>query len=248
MFSIVSMNSTIEVNGPRIYHTFDIFGFKFNLTEAIVVQWVVILLILFIILYLTKNLKVDADTKRQAIAEKIVITFQNLIKNTMDERYSPLRVYIATIFSFSMISSLMPMIGLRAPTTNLMVTLGWALLTFIMIFINKIRTGGIKGYVSSLFQPFPVMLPLNIIGDIAVPVALSLRHFANLVAGLIISQLIAFGLGALSSAVGLPFELFRIGIPAILSLYFDIFSAVMQAFVFCMLTMVYIYNADLSAD
>ena len=77
------------------------------------------------------------------------------------------------------------------------------------------------------------MLPFNIIGEVANPVSLALRHFGNLVAGMVIGSLIYFALGN-----------FAILVPAVASLYFDIFSAVMQAYIFIMLSMSYISGAE----
>lgn len=238
----------MEVKGPQVYGSFEIFGIQLDLTETIVVQWIVVAIIIAVLLILTTGMKVVPTTKRQALAEMIYKTLNNLVSSSMNGGYPRLAPYIGALFSLSMISSLMPLLTFRAPTANLMVTATWAVLTFLMVYINRFRTGGVFGFFKNFFQPVKLMLPLNIMSDIIIPVALSLRHFANLVAGLTITQLIAFAFTGLSSSLGFSFPIFRIGIPAVLSLYFDLFTAVMQAFVFCMLTMVYIYNADLSAE
>lgn len=247
-FNLINLSKGIEVKGPQVYGSFEFFGIQLDLTETIVVQWIVVAIIIVLLLILTTGMKVVPTTKRQALAEMIYKTLNNFVSSSMNNGYSKLAPYIGALFSFSLISSLMPLFTFRAPTANLMVTASWAVLTFTMVYINRFRTGGIGGFFKSFFQPVKLMLPLNIVSDIIIPVALSLRHFANLVAGLTITQLIAFAFAGLSEMFGLAFPVFRIGIPAVLSLYFDLFTAVMQAFVFCMLTMVYIYNADLSAE
>ena len=93
----------------------------------------------------------------------------------------------------------------------------------------------------------PVFAPFNIIGELATPVSMSFRHYGNVLSGVVISTLVAFALQGLSKLVlgWLPgflgnFPFLQIGLPAILSLYFDIFSGLMQAFIFAMLTMLYI--------
>lgn len=247
-FNLINLSKGIEVKGPKVYGSFEIFGIQLDLTETIVVQWVVVAIIIGILLIVTTGMKVVPTTKRQALAEMIYKTLNNFVSSSMNEGYSKLAPYIGALFSFSMISSLMPLLVLRAPTANLMVTATWAILTFIMVYINRFRTGGVGGFFGSFFKPVKLMLPLNIMSDFIIPVALAIRHFANLIAGLTISQLIAYAFTGLSESFGLTFPIFRIGIPAVLSLYFDLFTSVMQAFVFCMLTMVYIYNADLSAE
>ena len=86
------------------------------------------------------------------------------------------------------------------------------------------------GHFTSLFQPLPFLFPINLIGEFANPISISLRLFANLLSGVIIMGL-WYGM--------LPLIL-RLGIPAFLHIYTDVFSGVIQTYVFCMLTMVYI--------
>ena len=108
------------------------------------------------------------------------------------------------------------------------------------VLLDEIETKDsyLKGYV----DPVPVMLPINILSEVATPVSMSLRHFGNVVSGMVITSLLYFALSAVTKAIGVAF--LTIGIPAVLSLYFDLFSGFMQAFVFIMLTMAYISNAD----
>jgi len=89
------------------------------------------------------------------------------------------------------------------------------------------------------------MLPLNVLSEIATPISMSFRHFGNMAGGLVITTLLMSGLAAFSNAIlgFLPVPLFQIGIPGVLSLYFDLFTAAMQAFIFSMLTMAYVGNA-----
>ena len=95
------------------------------------------------------------------------------------------------------------------------------------------------------------MTPLNIIGEVATPISMAFRHFGNIASGAVVTLLIYSGLSALSTAVlGLipgaagqllsQIPIFQVGLPAVLSLYFDVFTSVLQAFIFCMLTMMYI--------
>ena len=84
---------------------------------------------------------------------------------------------------------------------------------------------------------------MHIVSEVSTPISMGFRHFGNVAGGMIISSLIYFALTGVSSAIGLPFPLFSIGIPAVLSAYFDLFSGFMQAFIFVMLTMIYIASA-----
>ena len=120
---------------------------------------------------------------------------------------------------------------------------GWAILVFILITYYKMK-GGFANYLKGFTEPIPVMLPLNILGEIATPVSMAFRHYGNVLSGSVIAVLIAYALQSLSALLlgwlpgflgEIPF--LQIGIPAVLSLYFDIFSGCMQAYIFAMLTM-----------
>ena len=104
-------------------------------------------------------------------------------------------------------------------------------------------------YVKGFFEPLFILAPLNVIGEIATPISMAFRHFGNVLSGVVISTLMAAGLQVASSAIlgwlpgflgNIPF--LRFGIPAVFSIYFDIFSGCMQAFIFAMLTMLNIAN------
>ena len=117
------------------------------------------------------------------------------------------------------------------------------MLVFGLITYYKLKAGPLA-YAKGFTEPIFVMLPLNILGEIATPVSLAFRHYGNVLSGTVISVLVSAALGGLSSMLlsWLPgfladIPLFQVGIPAVLSIYFDIFSGCMQAFIFAMLTM-----------
>lgn len=232
---LAAESSGITVNGPHVWVSFDLFGIPINITESILVQWLVIAIVLVVCLVLTSKLEVVPTTRRQALAEMIVGFFKGTVEDTMGQKYKAYVPYIAALFCFSLLSSLMSLLGLRSPTADLSVTGAWAIITFVLTQYNKFKTGKVKGFLKSFVDPYPFMLPFNIIGEIANPVSLALRHFGNLVGGMVIGALIYFALGQVFAPIL---------IPAITSLYFDIFSAVMQAYIFIMLTMCYVSSAE----
>lgn len=233
----------ITVNGPKVLHTFEVFGFKIRLTESVVIGWIVIAVILGLVLFLTHDLQKKAVTKRQMFAEWIVTTFQHLVEDSMGKRFLFFTPYIAAIFMFSMFGSLISLFGLRSMTADFNVTFCWGMMTFVMIEGGKIKTDGPLGYLKGFFQPVALMLPLNLISEVATPVSMGFRHFGNIAGGMIITSLLYFALTAASTALGLSVPIFTVGVPAVLSVYFDLFSGFMQAFIFIMLTMAYIKGA-----
>ena len=233
----------LSVDGPKVIRSFEIFGLKINFTETIVLEWFVIGIILLLAFILTRNMKVRGTSKRQAIAEMAVEAITNLVRDTMGKRWLWFTPYIATVFCFSIFGSLISLLGVRAVTSDFSVLLSWAAITFLLITATKIRYGGVKGYLKGFVDPIPVMLPINILSEVSTPAAMALRHFGNIAGGSIIMGLIYYGLANLSRIIHLQVPVLTVGIPAILSLYFDLFSDFMQAFIFIMLTMVFISNA-----
>lgn len=233
----------LSVDGPKVIKSFDVFGLKINFTETIVLEWFVIGIILLTAFILTRNMKVRGTSKRQAIAEMAVEAITGLVRDTMGKRWLWFTPYIATVFCFSIFGSLISLLGVRAVTSDFSVLLSWAAITFLLITATKIRYGGVKGYLKGFVDPIPVMLPINILSEVSTPAAMALRHFGNIAGGSIIMGLIYYGLANLSRIIHLQVPVLTVGIPAILSLYFDLFSDFMQAFIFIMLTMVFISNA-----
>lgn len=234
---LLASEAGFNISGPLVVASFDLFGITFNLTESVIVQWIVILILLAVILILTHNMKVIPETRRQAAAEWIVSFFSNTVDESMGAKYYRYKPYIATLFCFVLISGLMGLLGLRSPAADVSVTGTWAVITFIMTQFNRGKTGKFKGYMKSFVEPLPFMLPFNIIGEFANPLSMALRLFGNMVAGMVIGGLIYFALGN-----------FAVLVPAIASLYFDIFSAVIQSYIFIMLTMSYVSSADCEGD
>jgi F-type H+-transporting ATPase subunit a len=231
----------IDVTGPKVIWQGEVFGMTFSLTETVLISWMIIAAVTLLLLWMTHGMKTRAVSKRQVAAEWIVETVTNLVDETMGKNCRKFAPYITALFTFSILGSLVSLLGLRSVTADFNVPLTWALITFIMIHYSKIRTNGIGGYLKSYAEPVPVMLPMNIISDLATPVSMSVRHFGNVASGMIITSLLYYALSAITRAWGVA--IFTIGIPAVLSLYFDLFCGFMQAFIFIMLTMVYVGSA-----
>ena len=227
---------------------------KLQLSETIVVSWLVMLLITGLCIWLTHDLKEENISKRQAVAELLVETANNFVVGNMGEKFRYMIPFVAALFATSVVSNLISLVGLRSPTADLSTEAAWAVVVFIMITAQKIKTNGALGYLKDFTTPIPVMTPFNILSEIATPVSMACRHFGNILSGVVINALVYGALAVASSALlGLlpgivgnvlsQIPILDVGIPAILSVYFDWFSGIMQAFIFCMLTTLYIANA-----
>jgi len=242
----VPVNEGISITGAHIFFTIDLPFGGLPITEAQVNSWLVILSILFFCLFLTHDLKTKDIGKRQIAAEWIVEKVTNLVKTNMGEFFMGFAPFIAAILGLSACSSLLTLVGLFPPTSDINIVGGWAILTFILITYYKMKAGPLI-YLKSFGDPVPFLAPLNIISEIATPISMAFRHYGNVLSGSIISVLIAALLTTLSNLIfgRLPgflgqFPFLRIGLPAILSVYFDLFSGGLQAFIFAMLTMSYV--------
>lgn len=248
----------VDISGARIFfriHTgIPVMG-DILISETLVVSWLVLAIITILCIVLTRDLKVEKISKKQALAEMIVEAANNLVRgNTGGTRYDKLIPFVSALFATSVVSNLISLIGLRSPTADLSTEAAWATVVFIMITAEKIKSSGLGGYLKGFTTPIPVMTPFNILSEIATPISMACRHFGNILSGIVINGLIygalavanraLFGLlpGVVGDVLGaIPF--LDVGVPAILSVYFDWFSGIMQAFIFTMLTIMYIANA-----
>ena len=236
----------ISITGALVYLTIPMPLQDLYITESQVNSWAVMIALLGLCLYLTHGMKVVPGSKRQIIAEWIVEKVNGLIADNMGKRFMGFAPFVAAILGLSAFSSLSSLLGLFPPTSDMNVVAGWAILVFILITHYKLK-GGLWPYIKGFFEPVPIFMPFNVIGEFATPVSMSFRHYGNVLSGVVIATLVHFALGNLSHMIlgWLPgflgnIPLLRVGIPAVLSLYFDIFSGCMQAFIFAMLTMLYI--------
>lgn len=238
----------ISVTGAQVFFVIPMPLMDLHISESQVNSLAVLISLFGLCLFLTRGLKVRPDSKRQVIAEWIVETVQGLVDTNMGERFAAFAPFITAILGLSAFSSLSSMMGLFPPTSDVNIVFGWAILVFGLITYYKLK-GGVGNYVKGFFEPLFILAPLNVIGEIATPISMAFRHFGNVLSGVVISTLMAAGLQVASSFLlgwlpgflgNIPF--LRFGIPAIFSIYFDIFSGCMQAFIFAMLTMLNIAN------
>jgi len=237
------LSNGIEITGAQIYFTVPMPIQDWPITAAQINSVLVIISVLGLCLYFTHGLSEKAQTKRQLIAEWIVEATQKMTLESMGEFFRGFAPFIAAMLALSAFSSLLTLIGLYPPTSDLNIIAGWAILVFILITYYKLK-GGLLNYLKGFLEPIFIMLPMNILSELATPLAMAFRHYGNVMSGSVIAVLISFALANLSNAVlgwlpgilgSVPF--LQIGLPAILSLYFDIFSGCMQAYIFAMLTM-----------
>ena len=207
--------------------SYELFGHKVWITTTHVCVLIVMLVLIGFAFVINRKMKhaTDVPDTLQNIAELIVEKLDGMVENVMGENSRKFKNYISTIFLFILFSNISGLFGLRPPTADYGTTLAMALITFTMITFCKFKYQKVKGVLQGLCDPWPFWAPINIIGDLAVPVSLSLRlfHLPAQLATLLAKIAIAW--------------------PAALHVYFDLFSGAIQTYVFCMLTMTYVNQA-----
>ena len=228
---LASSDVNIGVDG---FLKYKLFGHTFWLTTTHVS--LVVILLFFTVFAIIANRaikKTDPYEKPSMfvnILELAVEKIDDMVLSGMGPKGVGFSNYIGALFAFILVCNLSGLMGLRAPTADYGTTLALALITFFLIHITGFRYQKM-GHITGLFKPWP-LTPVNIIGELATPLSMSLRLFGNILSGTVLMALI-YGL--------LPKVLLWFW-PGALHIYFDVFSGCIQTYVFCMLTMVFISN------
>lgn len=239
----------IDVIGPKILFSFSFFGlFDVTITETVLSSFIVMVALILLSWRLGRNLK-KRPGRTQVLTEKAVTMLYNMVRDTMGEHNLKFAPYIGALFCSSLLGTLISMLGFfRSATADISTTITWALVTSVLVWYHNIKNNGFFGWLKGFTEPIVVMTPMNIVSEIAQPISMAFRHFGNVAGGSVLTMLIYNALAAVSAIVlgWIPnaffssIPIFQVGIPAVLSIYFDLFSGFIQALVFSMLTMVYV--------
>ncbi|MFZ5968889.1 MAG: F0F1 ATP synthase subunit A [Bacillota bacterium] len=222
--------------GPRVI--FELPG-GIPITETVTTTWIIMAVLTIFALIATRKFE-SVPKGLQNVVELLVDGVHKLTAQTMGEDKIAFAPYIGTLLMYLVCANLAGLFGFRPPTADVNTTLALALMTFVMIHFSGMKRKGVGTYLKGFLEPFPVMLPLNVIGELATPISLSFRLFGNIVGGLIIMNLLYGALATLSMKLGIGVPVLQTGIPAVLHIYFDVFAGVLQSFIFSMLTMVFV--------
>ena len=228
-FAEAESNSELMIKGIFSYQ---IFGQTVWITSTHISVLILVLIILGIAFAANRCMKRAQEVPGtfQNLLELAVEKLDGIVENSLGSNSPRFRNYISTIFVFILFCNLGSMFGMRAPSADYGVTLPLGILSFLIIQINGIRSQK-WGYLKDLATPIP-LTPINVIGEVAVPISLSLRLFGNVLSGTMIMGLWYSMMPALAKIFVSPF----------LHAYLDLFSGCIQTYVFCMLTMTYLSN------
>ncbi|HNW04213.1 MAG TPA: F0F1 ATP synthase subunit A [Oscillospiraceae bacterium] len=225
--SDLSERIVAEMNTETVF-TIPVFG-GIGVDEGTVVTWIIMAVMIAAAALLTRNLRVDHISKKQAAVEAFVTKLEGAVTGILGadgERYVP---YLVTVLVYIGFANVVGVFGFKPPTKDLNVTLALAVMSIVLVQAASIRKRRVGGWLKSFTKPLAIVTPFNILDLVTRPLSLCMRLFGNVLGAFVVMVL-------LESAI-------PVAIPAVFSLYFDFFDGFLQAYVFVFLTGVYIKEA-----
>lgn len=239
---------------PNDLFSINLFGLSIPVSDSIIMMWIVMAVLIILSLVFVRNLK-TIPAGKQNVVELIVDTINNIVKGNLGHHWKSFAPYFGTILLFLVFANMaglfsilptaeelyhltgneffegLPHFSIVAPTKDLNITLGMALMSVTLVLFAGIRFRGVKGWLHSFLEPSPVMVPFHVLDYATRTLSLSLRLFGNMLAGYIIIEMIYEA------------TIFVKPILPLASVFFDLFDAVLQAYIFVFLSSIYIKEA-----
>ena len=211
----------VEELGTHTAFTIPLFG-GIPVAESVVVTWIVMAVLLIAALLLTRNLSVDAPGKAQVALESAVQFLNGFVKTNIGSHWKPFAPWLGTVALYIGFANIIGIFGLTPPTKDISVTAALALMSMLLIYGAQFRYNGLLGGLKKFAEPMPLLLPINLMEVVIRPLALCMRLFGNILGAYIIMEMLKF----VAPAV----------LPAVFSIYFDLFDGLIQTVVFVFLT------------
>ncbi len=218
----------MEEIGKIIQYHLNLFGLNIVINvKTVLMSWLIMLFLIIISFIIYKKISLIPNYI-QCLFEPLIEAFDDLVKDTMESNDRKYFALTTALFLFLLLCNYIGVIpGCEEPTKDLNTPLGLAILGFVISHYSGIKVKGIKKYLSEYLQPFFLMAPLNVIGELAKIISISFRLFGNIMGGSIIIIVVSH-------------LVYNLVLPPFLYGFFGIFVGTVQAFVFTMLTLVYI--------
>ncbi len=208
---------------------------SYSLSTTVIITWIIMAVVLlaaialriFVIPKMT-----DVPKGLQNVLELCVEGISKYTRSNVGDLGDGLPAYMFTVAVFMVSCAAVELFGYRAPTADITMTFALSLITFFLINYYGIRRKGLKGRIKALAQPTPVVFPMKIISDVAIPVSLACRLFGNMLGGMIVMDLLYNAMKGLA-----------VGVPSVLGLYFNLFHPLIQTFIFITLSLTFINEA-----
>ena len=211
----------------KVYHL-NLGCFDVSIPQSVVVTWGVMLFLVVLSIIFTRRLEVVPKGK-QAVFESFMTFIYGLFYDILGERGKRYIPYLITVLLYLGISNMLGLIGIAPPTKDLNVTAGLALMSIVLVQYAGIHQRGVGGWIKHFTHPLALITPMNILELAIRPVSLCMRLFGNVLGAYIVMELIIYCVPAV--------------VPLAASAYFDIFDGILQAYVFCFLTSLFIQES-----
>ncbi len=213
--------SLVSELGNKTAFTIPVLG-GIPVADSVVVTWIIMALLVVLSLLLTRKLSVRSPGKVQIALEWAVQFLNNFIKTNIGTHWRPFAPWLGTVALYIGISNLIGILGLTPPTKDISVTTALAIMSMLLIYGSQFRYNGLLGGLKKFAAPMPLLLPINLMEVVIRPLALCMRLFGNILGAYIIMEMLKF--------------VVPVVLPAIFSIYFDLFDGLIQTVVFVFLT------------
>lgn len=208
---------------------FDVAGFHIGVSESVVVTWIIMAVLILASIILTRNLKVDHISKRQAVAETIVTKLTGMVEGMIGPEGKAFVPYLTTVLVYIGMANIIGLFGFKSPTKDLNVTIALAVMSIVIVEGAGIYKHGVLKWLHKFTEPVAIVTPINILEVFTRPLSLCMRLFGNVLGSFVIMELLKM--------------VVPVFLPAVFCLYFDLFDGLLQAYVFVFLTSMYISEA-----
>jgi F-type H+-transporting ATPase subunit a len=204
-----------------------------TITNTVVATWGIMLALGSAAWLASRHLSVTPD-RWQVVVEGIVSAIEDAIRVVLPDQFRRVMPFIATLWIFIVVANLVSLIpGVRSPTGDLSLTAALAILVFLAVHWYGIRINGLKNYLRHYLKPNPILLPFHVISEISRTVALAVRLFGNIFSLQMAAMLVLLVAGFLAP------------VPVLM---LHIIEALVQAYIFGMLALIYVASAIQSQE
>jgi F-type H+-transporting ATPase subunit a len=236
----------------EVIFSFKLFNYDIDVYNSVVVMWIVMAVLIIFSILVSKKLE-TIPKGIQNVIEILIDGINNFVKDIAGKHWKALTPYVGTVFIFLIVSNTisvfnvipkwnqlykitgfdffnkLPNISLVPPTKDINVTVALGFMSVAMVMVSSIKQKKISGWLKGYVEPVPVMLPMKILENFIRMLSLSFRLFGNVLAAFAIMEIIYLTIPLI--------------LPAALSIYFDLFDGILQAFIFVYLTLLYMAEA-----
>ena len=213
--------SLVSELGNKTAFTIPVLG-GIPVADSVVVTWIIMALLVVISLLLNRKLSVRNPGKAQVALESAVQFLNGFMKSNLGTHWRPFAPWLGTVALYIATSNLIGILGLTPPTKDISVTTALAIMSMLLIYGAQFRYNGPLGGLKKFAEPMPLLLPINLMEVIIRPLALCMRLFGNILGAYIIMEMLKFVVPVI--------------LPAVFSIYFDLFDGLIQTVVFVFLT------------